>query len=76
MKNRKGIYEGIRKPLAPPTRVFKDKRQDLIEKSIKNEIDEDICNCDNIEPVDNRGFTYICKECGEFITVWDDREYE
>lgn len=33
MKQKKGIYEGIRKPLTPPTKVFKDKKKESLLKA-------------------------------------------
>lgn len=36
------IYRGIRKPVAPPTRVDKDKREKLKRKEARKEIDRHV----------------------------------
>lgn len=41
-KKKNSIYKSIRKKIAPPTKIFKNKREELIKKSIEkdNKLDD------------------------------------
>lgn len=64
----KTIYKSIRKTTAPPTQLFKNKRQELLEESIYKD-EYDICSncgiilyarCQNLET--NEYFCFMCLE--------------
>lgn len=58
-RKEKSLFESIRKPLAPPTKIMKNKREELLMDSINQDYDEnyklefkyavDIPNCNKLE---------------------------
>lgn len=66
MKKNKTIYQSIRKTIAPPTKVFKNHREELLLESIEKDYEDLLCDfCGrimhrNIGIYIDDDFCYVC----------------